>query len=578
MVVWNLNDICEFKDTDKLVCQLKVQVEEFKTFRALLNDELSCEEFMRIMKKKEGIVEVLGKLQGRAALWLAENTADQKRNAHETRISELSADAGNSIMFFYLWFKELNDAQAEKYIRASGAYHYVLKQLRVFKPYTLSEKEEQVVALKDLTGVNAVVKLYDSITNKFSFEWEGKKITLEEINQFKQSSDRNKRKESYDLVLSRYGQEQEVLGELYKNIANDWKNENLKLRQFNSPISVRNLANDIPDSAVQVILGVVRKNIGLFHEYFRVKAKLLGLKRMDRYDLYAPCQLENIRNKKYSYEHCKRITLETYKQFSEQAYFLAKKIFDKVHVHSNISAGKQSGAFCYTVLNNITPYVLLNHVGTLNDLFTMMHEFGHGIHGLAAQHQTQFTFHSSLPMAETASIFGEMLLSKRLLKEGAPEEKKAILCKQLDGQYASIVRQAYFVLFETAAHEKIAQGATVDKLNALYLQNLREQFGGMNVPEVFQHEWKYIPHIYHTPFYCYAYVFGNLLVLSLYKQYEQEGRSFVPKYMKILAYGGSESPAQILREVGIDITKEAFWQNGFDVIRKEIAELKNSRF
>ncbi len=572
MVTWNLNTIYSFQDTEKLISELKTLIEEFKNVRQKLTPTLLPKEFMNILKKKEVIAELLAKLNGYAGLWLAENTADSQRNTHESKISELSADASNTLLFFDLWFKTLDDKQAEKYIRESGPYQYYLRQIRAFKQYTLSEKEEQAINLKDLTGAQAFSKMYDIVTNKFLFDWHGKKLTLEEINQYKQSPKRAHRKTCYDKVLGKYGQEQEVLGEVYKNIVNDWKNENIKIRKFTSPIAVRNLSNDIPDTAIEALLNVIKKNKTLFQEYFCIKAKLCKLKNKDRYDLYAPYSATE---KTYTYETAKQITLDTYKQFDERAYQLAKKIFDENHVHSDIQQGKQSGAFCATISNNITPFVLLNYIGKLNDVFTMMHEFGHGIHGLAAQHQTPFTFHSALPLAETASIFGELLLTKRFLKEATPQEKIAALIRELDGQYASIIRQAYFILFEKEAHEKIAQSITIEELNKLYLENLKEQFGNsMTVPEVFQHEWKYIPHIYHTPFYCYAYAFGNLLVLALYNMYEKEGKTFVPKYMKILSYGGSEAPVTILKEVGIDITQETFWQQGFDAIKHELEELK----
>ncbi len=573
MACWNLEDIHLQGETASLISQLRAQVEEFKKHRSRLDSKLSVDEFMQILRKKEQIVVLMSKLQGRAALWLAENTADQARNANESMMSELTSDASNDILFFDLWFKSLDSNRAENYIKHAGPYAYLLRQSRAFKPYTLGEKEEQIISIKDLTGCHEISKLYDIITNRFMFDWNGKKITLEEINQYKQSPLRSERKQAYDLMFGRYAEEQEVLGEIYKGIVNDWKNENLKLRRFASPISVRNLVNDIPDSVVDVLLNVVRKNTGLFQEYFSVKAKLLGLNKMDRYDLYAPFESKE---RKYSFAECKKTTLGTWKQFDRQAFLFAKKIFDEQHVHSAIIRGKQSGAFCFSVLKNLAPYILLNFVGRLNDLFTTMHEFGHGIHSLAASHQTQFTFHAALPLAETASVFGEMLLSERLIKEGSGDEKTAVLVRQLDGQYATIMRQAYFILFENAAHERIAKGATIDELNEIYIKNLREQFGSaIGVPEIFKHEWKYIPHIHHTPFYCYAYSFGNLLVLALYKMYEQQGKSFVPKYMKLLSYGGSDSPANILKEIGIDIADKKFWQQGFDVVKEELRLLKS---
>lgn len=572
MVKWDINHIYNFNDTEKLINELESKTEDFKKLRERLNESLGTEEFMVILKKKEKITEIASKLAAYAELWISENTADSKRNAHYAKISEVCADAGNETMFFTLWFKDLDEDVAKKFIRGSGKYHYLLDRIIAFKKYTLREKEEQIINLKDLTGNQASTRFYDIITNKFRFDYNGKKLSQEEMNQYKESLDRKERIAAYDLVLGRYGQEEDMLGEIYKTIVSDWKNENVKLRGFSSAITARNHGNDVPDAAVDALLKVVRKNSKLFQEYFKLKAKLCNLKNMDRYDLYTPFAKTK---KKYSFEDCKKTTLETYKQFDEKAYLMAKKIFDDNHVHSDITDNKRSGAYCLSVLNSLSPYILLNHVGRLNDLFTMMHEFGHGIHSLAAKEQTNFTFQATLPMAETASIFGEMLLSQRLLKEGDTSEKISVLVKMLDGQYASIIRQGYFVMFEKDAHRKIADGATVDDLNRLYHENLKDQFGdSMKIPEVFKHEWKYIPHIYHTPFYCYAYSFGNLLVLALYKMYEKEGKSFVPKYLKILSYGGSESPAKILKEVGVDITKEEFWQQGFDIIREELTLLK----
>lgn len=569
MAVWNLDTLYKLEDTDTLVKELHEKVGEFSKLRDKL-DSLSPEQFMDAVKQKERIVEVASRLSGRSELALSENTSDPVRTAYVSKVSQIVADAQNSMLFFDLWFKKLDDASAMKFVDAAGKYRYMLEQLRLWKDFALGEREEQIVNLKDLTGSRALTKIYDMITNRFRFEYMGKRMSQEEINQFKQSPVREERVACYDLVLGRYGEEQDVLAELYVNTANDWRNEYVKVRGMNSPIAVRNLANDIPDAAIQALLRVVRKNVGLYREYFELKKSLCKIQ--DRYDLYAPYS-SMVRD--YPYEESKELVLDVYREFDEKAYVLAKRIFDEHHVHSDLTDNKRSGAFCYTVLKDVTPYILLNHVGRLNDVFTMAHEFGHGIHGLAAQHQTQFTYHSALPLAETASVFGEMLLAQRLLKEADKEEKKAVLVKLLDGQYATIIRQSYFILFEIAAHDLIAKGCTVHDLNKLYHENLQEQFGDvLPVGEVFQHEWKYIPHIYHTPFYCYAYAFGNLLVLALYKMYEEQGKDFVPKYMRILEYGGSASPQHILSEVGIDITKEEFWQQGFDMIKEELEALR----
>ena len=572
MVKWDLNNLYKIEETDNLIKDLTQKVEDFKKTRDKL-DELTPDKIQEILTKKEEIAKLMSRLTAYASLWLTTKTDDSERLEYKNKISEALTDLANDLLFFSLWFKKLPESKAIEFMNKAGKYKYYLFEMRLFKDYTLSENEEKLLNLKDLTGIASIIKLYNIITNAFRFQWEGKEVTKEEVVIHRTSKDREKRKKSYDLVLERYGENENVLGEIYKDIVNNWKNENLKVRKFKSPIQVRNLANDIPDEAVEAMLNVVKKNVHLFQEYFKIKAKVCKLDKFDRYDLYTPAHEEE---KEYSYEESKKIVLETYKQFDEKAYEMAKSIFDANQVHSEVQPGKRGGAFCYSIVNEMSPYIMLNHLNKLKDLFTMMHEFGHGIHSVSAKDQTQFTFHSPIPLAETASIFGEMLLAQRMLKECSDDEKIAILIELLDDKYGSIIRQAYFTFFEIEAHDKIAKGATNEDLNKLWMKTLTDQFGdGVSVPEVFKHEWKYIPHIHHTPFYCYGYAFGNLLVLALYKMYEEQGKDFVPKYMKILSTGGSESPTKILNEIGIDITQESFWQQGFDIIKEEVEMLKS---
>ncbi|MFL7869389.1 MAG: M3 family metallopeptidase, partial [Anaerolineales bacterium] len=255
---------------------------------------------------------------------------------------------------------------------------------------------------------------------------------------------------------------------------------------------------------------------------------------------------------------------------------LAQRVFDENHLDSEVRKGKRDGAFCWSVTPEMTPWVLLNYQSRARDVATMAHELGHAIHSMLASHHSTFTFHSSLPLAETASTFGEMTLTDRLLAEEKDEDvRRDILFKQVDDAYATIMRQSYFALFEKEAHAMVAKNASVDEISAAYFENLKEQFGdSLELSEEFKWEWVSIPHIYHTPFYVYAYAFGQLLVLSLYQQFKQEGEAFKPKYLKILSAGGSEAPAEILKEAGIDIESAAFWQGGFDVVDGLVNQLE----
>jgi len=255
---------------------------------------------------------------------------------------------------------------------------------------------------------------------------------------------------------------------------------------------------------------------------------------------------------------------------------LAQRVFDQNHLDSEVRKGKESGAFCASVTPEMTPWVKLNYQGRAEDVATMAHELGHAIHAMLAEKHSVFTFHSSLPLAETASTFGEMMLVDRMLTSETDEAvRRDLLFRQVDDAYATIMRQAFFAQFEKQAHEMVMNNIPVDEISAAYMENLKEQFGeAVELSEEFKWEWVSIPHIYHTPFYVYAYAFGQLLVLALYQQYKAEGEAFKPRYIKFLSAGGSKAPAGICAEAGIDIRSEKFWQGGFDVLSKLVDELE----
>jgi oligoendopeptidase F len=268
--------------------------------------------------------------------------------------------------------------------------------------------------------------------------------------------------------------------------------------------------------------------------------------------------------------------LDTFGDFDPQFRKMAERVFDERHVDSEIRRAKRGGAFCYTVLPKITPYVLLNFDGRSRDVSTLAHEFGHAIHSMLASEMPIMVSHAPLPLAETASVFAEMLLNERLAEKMSPKHRRLLLAEQIDDMYATIMRQAYFTIFEVDAHKAIAEdSATIDSVSKIYMDNLKEQFGSsITISPEFQWEWVYIPHFYHTPFYTYAYSFGNLLVLSLFRQYRLEGRPFVSRYLRLLSAGGSRKPEELLMDAGIDISREQFWQQGFDYVSEKIQQLK----
>ncbi len=577
---WNLNDLLDASKPEVVeaaIDELQRAVQAVEDERAKLSAEMSLADFHYFLHKYETAVRAAYRLSAYADLWFAADTQSQEALSFKGKIDQLMLEAQNRTLFFSLWWKGLEDEAAARLMAEAGDLTYFLQKMRNFKPYTLSEAEEKVINLKDVNGIQAVVTLYDMITNKFSFrlevDGEEKTLTREELMSHVRSPDPAMRQAAYDELYRVYSEEGTLLAQIYNYRVRDWANEQINLRRFASPIAVRNLANDIPDAVVDTLLEVVAAEAPVFRRYFALKAKWLGLPRLRRYDLYAPLSTAE---KKIPYPDAVNMVLDTFHAFSPPVGAHARRVFAEQHIDSEIRPGKRGGAFCASILPETTPYVLLNYTGEVRDVATLAHELGHAIHAMLAADHSVLTFHAALPMAETASVFAEMLLTDRLLaEEKDPAVRRDLLAAALDDAYATILRQAYFVLFEREAHRLMLEGKTVDELNEAYLQNLHHQFGdAVDVADIFKWEWISIPHIYHTPFYCYAYSFGQLLVLALYRRYKEEGAAFIPHYLKILSYGGAASPAHILTEAGIDMTSPDFWRGGFRVLEEMIDELE----
>ena len=577
---WSLADLFPGMDNPELQAafdNIDEQVTSFEGLRDKLKPDISSDDFLAAVRASEETTRIAHKLYAFAGLSFAADTQDQSAQTLQARVQQFLAEVENRILFFSLWWKELDDANANRLMDASGDYRYYLEEMRHFKPHTLSEPEEKVVNLKNVTGQSALITLYDAITNRYVFklrvDGKTKELTRGQLLPYIQGADAKMRAKAYRELYRVYGEAGPILGQMYQTIARYWRNENIALRKFNSPISVRNLANDIPNEAVDVLLDTARKNTGVFQRYFKLKAKHMSVKKLRRYDIYAPVAGSD---KRYDYGEAATMVLDSFRAFDPKVGDLAQGVFDDNHLDSEVRKGKRDGAFCWSVLPEMTPYVLLNYQGRARDVATMAHELGHAIHAMLASHHSTFTFHSSLPLAETASTFGEMMLIDKLLTGETDESvRRDILFKQVDDAYATIMRQSFFALFEKQAHEMVQKNASVDDLSAAYMENLKEQFGdSLELSDEFKWEWVSIPHIYHTPFYVYAYAFGQLLVLSLYQQFKAEGESFKPKYLKILSAGGSEAPAKILSEADIDIRSPKFWQGGFDVLNRMVDELE----
>ncbi|MCW5875321.1 MAG: M3 family oligoendopeptidase [Anaerolineales bacterium] len=577
---WSLTDLFPGHDSKEMKAalkQLEDSVAKFETWRDKLNENLSEADFLKILTTMEQDTRLAVRVNQFAGLWFSEDTQNQDAQTFQAQTEQKMAELQNRTLFFSLWWKALDDKNAERLLKASGEFEYWLQQIRNFKPYTLAEAEEKIINIKDVTGAKALQTLYSSITDRYVFKVkvgdEVKELNRGELMQLVYTPDPDLRAAAYQELYRVYSDDGPILGQVYQTLSRDWHNENIDLRKFNSPIAVRNLNNDIPDEVVDTLLGVSEENTRVFQRFFNLKAKLLGVDKLRRYDIYAPVASSD---KKYSYDHAVRLTLESFGEFDPKLEELSRRVFNEGHVDSESRKGKRGGAFCSSGDPALSPWVLLSYNGSARDMSTLAHEFGHAIHAMLASHHNVFNFHSSLPLAETASTFGEMLLVDKLLEQETDEAvRRDILFAKVDDAYATIMRQVFFALFERKAHEMVKGGASVDELSSAYMENLKHQFGdSMTIGEEFKWEWVSIPHIYYYPFYVYAYSFGQLLVFALYQQYKAEGDAFKPRYLELLSSGGSHSPEDILTTAGINMRDAAFWQGGFDVVNGMVDELE----
>ena len=557
--------------------ELETEVAAFVAQRDLLTDAIDTAVFFDILRHYESITDQSRRLSAYGDLYFSEDTQNGAALNLRDRINKALTRANNRTLFFSLWLKEMAEETAVR-LSAAGTddFRYFLESERKFKPHTLSESEEQIINLKDANGIDAMMNLYEMITSGFSYtlevDGEAKTLSRDQLAGYYRHPDPAVRAATYQELYRVYAENSTLLAQIYNHRAHDWHNEG-DLRHFAQPISFRNLANDLPDDVVDTLLEVCRQNSGIFQRYFELKAGWIGMDKLRRYDIYAPLAAAD---KEFAYGAAVEMVLDSFTGFSPVIGELAARVFAADHVDAETRPGKRGGAFCYGVSPALTPWVFLNYSGQARDVAVMAHELGHAVHDMLCAGHSPLTYHPPLPLAETASVFAEMILTDRLLKEeNDPAVRRDLLAAAIDDAYASVHRQAFFTIFEREAHRLISEGATVDALCETYMANLRDQFGdSLELSDEFRWEWISIPHFYNVPFYTYAYSFGQLLVLALYHQYQREGEDFIPRYLKILSYGGSEAPVKVLEEAGFDIHAPEFWQGGYDVLQEMITALE----
>ena len=533
-------------------------------------------ELTRIISKVEEICDELSHIASFASLSYAANTQSEEAAARVASTSRLAARVANEILFFTQWWKlELDERNARRLLAGLGRVRGYFEHMRLTSKHTLPEPQERIINIMDITGSSALVRLYDTITSGFEYRVGSRRMNREKLMPLVRSRQAQTRRAAYSALLSKFRTNRAVLGDIYTNVVSEWDAVEVNLRSHGSAISVRNTTNNIDDRTVSALLDSCQKNMRIFRRFFSTKAEILGQEKLRRYDLYAPISGAS---RRYSYDDAIRNVLAAMSDFDPRMSKMATRMIEARHIDSSVRHGKRDGAFCSTVSPRLLPYVLLSFTGTSEDMFTLAHELGHAVHSIAASSQSILTQEAPLPVAETASTFSEMLLYDHLIKNTRSNTRRRMLASKIDSLYATIARQSFFTMFEIDAHRLVAGSSNIGEVSDAYIKSLRNQFGkSVDVSDDFADEWVAIPHFYHTPFYCYAYAFGNLMALSLFSRHKAEGRQFADTYLGILAAGGSEKPEDLMLRHGFDIGNRTFWQDGFDYVSEQVRLFERER-
>ncbi|CAI9832687.1 PepF/M3 family oligoendopeptidase [Nitrosopumilaceae archaeon] len=523
----------------------------------------------RMLRRLDRLEADSGRVLSAASLAYAADTQSDSAAALLSRASRIGAGITNMTLFFEVWWKRAGAGRARQVMAGAGELRPYLERERRTARFTLSEDVEKAVNTLGPTGTSALVRLYDRLTGAYTYRVPGTKRrgTREEVSAFVKDASSRRRRAAYGEILGTFSRNEGANGDIYRNVVLAWSDEHMGMRGHASPISVRNSANDLEDGTVRALLRACREGAPVFGRYFAAKARALGSGTLDRRDLYAPLSRKRAR---IPYGRAVRAVLDSISGFSPRLGAMAGRVFEERRVDAEPRAGKRDGAFCASPAPGITPFILMSYGGTVRDAFTLAHEMGHAVHAVAASSQPALLHDAPLPLAETASTFSELLLAGHLGGQGA-----AAAAERLDDMYATIQRQAFFTMFEEEAHGMVPGGATTPEISRAYLAGLRRQFGRrVAVPGIFAHEWSSIPHFFHSPFYCYAYSFGNLLALALYGRYEREGPGFAATYEQILGAGGSVKPEDLLAAHGFDAGSVNFWKEGFRQVSSLAREVK----
>lgn len=576
-VKWDLSDLYSSPDDKKLSSDMELVIEKSKQFSSKYKGRvasLSASELRDALKDYEEVHDLAQKIGSYAYLNWSTNTEDPVLGKLVQQTNELGSEINQLLVFFDLEWLAIDESVAEKMINSEelAFYHHYLKVSRKYKPYMLSEEQEQLLSAKSVTGSRAWVRFFDETLGAARFKLDNKTYTEQEILSRLHESNRDVRRKASDSLTAGFKEMRRTLTFIFNTLLAD-KATNDKLRKYPSWITSRNLSNEIKDETVDYLVKAVQSAYPVVQRYYKLKAKLLNIDKLKDYDRYAPVHQNE---STISWEEAREMVVDAYTKFNPEMGSVASTFFEKKWIDAAIRPGKRGGAYSASTAVSVHPYVFMNYDGRIRDVQTLAHELGHGVHQYVSRDRGVLQSGTPLTTAETASVFGEMLVFQDLMERlEKPQDKLAHLMGKIDDSIATVFRQVSMNRFEDAIHNaRRAEGELpAERFDELWMKTQTDLYGdSVELTKNYAGWWCYIPHFLHTPGYVYAYAFGELLVLALYEKFRTQPHGFAENYMDVLRAGGSKSPEELTSAMGVDINSQEFWQGGVRLIEKLVDE------
>lgn len=579
-VVWDLSVFYQGLDDPQIQADMDSIMQQVDAFAARYKGcvaQLTADEMLEALETLDQIGDRRGRIGSFASLNFSTDAANAKAGALLQKASEFSAEMGQKLVFFDLEWNEADEATVNALLNAPqlAKYRHALEAERRYKPYQLSEIEEQLIIEKDVTGSDAWSRFFTQLTSTMRFEYNGEQLNQSQILKLTKDADREVRRAAAASLTKGLNSRAMELTYIFNVLLADKAAED-KRRGFETWISARNLSNKAPDAVVDALIAAVTSNYDIVARHYHLKRALLGLDELVDYDRYAPIPVKES-EAFYTWDEACKIVVDAFAAFSPEMAEISQKFITENWIHAAPLPNKRGGAFASPTVPSAHPFVFVNFLGRADDVMTLAHELGHGIHmylgGRANGRQGLYT---PLTTAEMASVFAEMVVFQNLMaNEPDPEVRLAMLANKIEDTFATVFRQVAMNRFEDAIHtaRRTEGELTTDRLNHFWLETQRAMFGdSVNMRDDYGIWWSYVGHFVSTPGYVYAYAFGELLVLALYQLYTERGAAFVPQYIEVLEAGNTDYPDKILAKVGVDLNDPAFWEKGLAAIRDLVTQ------